>query len=111
MVNIHKNTCDMYKYCFIHIIYMAAIENNAKPKQKRQTKYAGLSPEERKLKYYEVSLNNYKSKSPEEKKKIMNRIIELQKGFCEVCEKEYAFLKKHYKTELHKRNADTQIKK
>ena len=89
---------------------MAAIENNDKPKQKHQTKYAGLSEEEKKIEYKKRVKAWYTDKTPEEKQEFIKRVMKSQHGYCEICGKEYAQLPTHRRTYKHIKKME-QLKK
>lgn len=77
-------------------------------KPKNMTKYADLTEEERKEKYNELSREWYHRKTPEEKKKINQRAVELQHGVCEICgnNRIYTNLPQHRKSQTHIRKAE-----
>jgi hypothetical protein len=79
-------------------------------KPKNVSKYSDLTDEERKKKYIELSKEWYHKKTPEEKKKISQRTIELRQGECEICKNNrvYANLQQHKKTQAHIRKAEKQ---
>lgn len=80
----------------------------ATTKPKSVSKYSDLTDEERKKKYIELSKEWYHRKTPEEKKKISQRTIELRQGVCEICgnNRVYANLLQHKKTQGHIRMAE-----
>lgn len=78
-------------------------------KKRRNTKYAGLTDEERKKKYNEASREWYTRQTPEEKKAIIKKNVQRKHGICEVCKngRMYANIQEHEHTKAHLKKLET----